>query len=130
LRRAIEDVGVRAHVVGARAYVGEEVEFAKDVGVSFEKKAGVLTFDFVNSCRELYISVDVDYFDPSVAPGVANPEPGGASFDEFLRTLSSVVYKSGVVGLDVVEIAPPYDDGTTAVLGARIIVEIVGALER
>lgn len=71
----------------------------------------------------LYLSVDIDVVDPSAAPGVGNPEPAGptaAELMELLRVLAPLT----VVGMDLVEVAPPYDpSGRTAVLAATVIRE-------
>jgi agmatinase len=70
--------------------------------------------------RPVYVSVDVDVLDPSVAPGVSTPELLGWSYrmlHDALRALSRV----RVVGADVVEICPPYDpSGVTALIGAGL----------
>ena len=71
----------------------------------------------------------MDFFDPAVAPGVSNPEPGGYNFSDYLTVLQSL-YKTQLVGMDVVELSPPYDpSGVTAILAARAIVEAVAANE-
>jgi agmatinase len=78
----------------------------------------------LRDCESIYLSLDMDYFDPSVAPGVSNPEPGGKTFKDFLELLN-VLRRFRLVGADVVELSPPYDrDGVTAVLAARAVVEI------
>ena len=61
----------------------------------------------------------MDALDPSYAPGVGNPEPFGISdYDAFeiIRKISP-----RIIGMDVVEVSPPYDDGRTALLAAKII---------
>lgn len=69
----------------------------------------------------LYLSVDLDVVDPSAAPGVGNPEPAGPSAADLLGLLRELA-PLRVVGMDLVEVAPPYDpSGRTAVLAATII---------
>ncbi|MGH2452723.1 MAG: agmatinase [bacterium] len=69
----------------------------------------------------LYLSVDLDVVDPSAAPGVGNPEPAGPSAADLLGLLRGLA-PLRVVGMDLVEVAPPYDpSGRTAVLAATII---------
>ncbi len=80
--------------------------------------------------RPVHVSVDIDVVDPSDAPGTGNPEPEGiraADLLGFMRRLGDL----RVVGLDLVEVAPPYDpSGRTAVLAATLIRETLLALSR
>lgn len=80
--------------------------------------------------RPLYLSVDIDAFDPAVAPGTGNPEPLGLTVDDFVELLS-VLREARVVGSDVVEVSPPCDpSGRTAVLAAWLVREMVLAFVR
>ncbi len=76
-----------------------------------------------------YVSIDIDVFDPSVAPGTGVPEPGGLSFREVRAILESVAAAYDVVGFDVVEVNPLYDPaGVTAQLAARTAIDFLGAI--
>ncbi|HXV87080.1 MAG TPA: arginase family protein, partial [Gemmatimonadales bacterium] len=55
---------------------------------------------------EVYITVDVDYFDPALMPSTGTPEPGGGAWQPTLRLLERVFRERRVVGCDVVELAP------------------------
>lgn len=71
----------------------------------------------------LYISVDLDGFDPAFAPGVSHPEPGGLS----VRSVVDILHRidTVVVGADVVELNPSRDlNGVTAVLAAKLVKEL------
>ena len=71
----------------------------------------------------LYISIDLDGFDPAFAPGVAHHEPGGPSSREVLQVLHRV--PAGIVGADIVELNPSRDlNGVTATLAAKLIKEL------
>ncbi len=75
--------------------------------------------------RPLYLSVDIDVLDPSVAPGTGNPEPDGAGYHQLLAALRSL---SGhhIVGMDLVEVAPTWDPGgRTAVIAATLVREML-----
>jgi agmatinase len=73
----------------------------------------------------LYISIDMDALDPSCAPGVGNPEPGGLTYREIYSILQELSHFT-IVGADVVEISPPYDpSGITGVTGARIVRDLL-----
>lgn len=78
----------------------------------------------------LYLSVDIDVLDPSVAPGTGTPEPGGVSFRELLQALRTVVASASVVGLDIVEVCPPRDpSGITSLAAAKLLRELTVALQ-
>ncbi len=128
LRRLTEELELRVIVAGARAYVREEVEYAKKKGIKIITEPSLVS-ENISRCKDLYLSLDMDFFDPALAPGVSNPEPGGYSFNDYLTILQSL-YKVELAGMDVVELSPPYDpSGVTAVLAARAIVEAVAANE-
>jgi agmatinase len=71
----------------------------------------------------LYISIDLDGFDPAFAPGVSHHEPGGLSVRDVLNVLARV--RSPIVGADVVELNPARDvHGVTATLAAKLVKEL------
>lgn len=71
----------------------------------------------------LYISVDLDGIDPSAAPGVSHPEPGGLTVREVLEAIDRQC--AHVVGADVVELNPRHDiNGVTAIVAAKLVKEI------
>jgi len=57
----------------------------------------------------VYISIDIDVFDPCYAPGTGTPEPGGLSPKEMIQAINIICAKSRLIGIDVVEVAPNYD---------------------
>ncbi len=81
---------------------------------------------------KLYISVDVDVMDPAFAPGTGTPEPGGISSLELLRAIREIVLSKGMVAMDVVEVAPVYDQpgDITAQAAHRCIYEAISALAK
>jgi agmatinase len=77
----------------------------------------------------VYLSVDIDVVDPGMAPGTGTPEPGGILAREMLRAVRQIVGRVDLVGMDVVEVSPPYDQSeVTAMLAHRIVLEAIGAL--
>ncbi len=77
----------------------------------------------------LYVSIDLDGFDPSVAPGVAHLEPGGLSVRDVLHLL--VQQSAPLVGADIVELCPPRDPtGVTAILAAKLVRELAALYVR
>ncbi|MCP3822184.1 agmatinase [Streptomyces sp. A3M-1-3] len=76
----------------------------------------------------VYLSFDIDVVDPGYAPGTGTPEPGGMSPREALKAVRMVA-QEGLVGMDLVEISPPYDVAdTTSQLGARVIMDTLATL--
>lgn len=77
----------------------------------------------------IYLSVDVDVLDPAYAPGTGTPEPGGLSARELLRAVRNVVEEVDLVGMDVVEVSPPYDSADiTSEVAQRVVLEALSAL--
>ncbi len=75
----------------------------------------------------VFVSVDIDVVDPSAAPGTGTPEPGGLAARELLRTVRRLGRELEVVGADVVEVAPHYDQpmDITAALANRVVLELL-----
>ncbi len=77
----------------------------------------------------VYVTIDLDGLDPSIAPGVSHHEPGGLTVREVLDLIDGL--PAPVVGADVVELNPSRDVvGTTAAVGAKLVKELAGALAR
>ena len=78
--------------------------------------------------KAVFLSFDVDAIDPGFAPGTGTPEAGGLLPREAFRLLG-IVAREGLAGLEVVEVAPPYDVGdATSLLGVRVINDVLGTL--
>jgi agmatinase len=75
----------------------------------------------------LYITIDIDGFCPSIAPGTGTPSHGGFLYYEVLEILQTVARRHQVVGIDLVEVAPDYDhSGSTAILAAQVLLNLLG----
>ena len=84
-----------------------------------------------DECDGVFLSVDIDVCDPGHAPGTGTPEPGGLSARQLLDAVRRICYELPVVGIDVVEVAPPYDHADiTALLGNRVVLEALSAIAR
>ncbi|MCS7137169.1 MAG: agmatinase [Candidatus Caldarchaeum sp.] len=134
LRRLLErKPETKVVVVGVRGYDYEEERFAKDRNIIYIKATEVgdvsRTRRLLNESlknRSVYVSVDVDVLDPSHAPGVGNPEPCGLSVDQVIELIHHVGMSS-IVGFDVMEVNPVYDNGLTAAAASRILVELLAS---
>lgn len=75
----------------------------------------------------VYITLDIDAFCPSIAPGTGTPSHGGFLYYEVLELLQAVARKHPIVGMDLVEVAPDYDPaGVTAILAAQVLLNLLG----
>ncbi len=125
--------------IGTRAVCREELDYAKESGIEFFtanqiRDDGVAeTVEALDcalaDCEKIYLTIDLDVLDPAFAPAVQNPEPEGLDTSTLLDLLE-VVCDHRVVGFDLVEVAPHYDRGITAIQAAKIIFETLCYLER
>jgi agmatinase len=92
------------------------------------RKLGVEgTLDKIPAGKRYYVTIDIDGFCPSIAPGTGTPSHGGFLYYEALDLLKGLATRGDVVGMDLVEVAPDYDhSGTTAFLAARVILDFLG----
>jgi agmatinase len=85
----------------------------------------------LDDCDGVFLSVDIDVCDPGHAPGTGTPEPGGLSARELLDAVRRICLQLPVVGIDVVEVSPPYDHADiTAALANRVVLEALSAVAR
>ncbi|MHB1930737.1 MAG: agmatinase [Acidimicrobiales bacterium] len=145
MRRLIESGAVRGDrflQVGLRGYWPEPETLAWMAGQrmrSYEMTEVVsrgldacLTEAFAiatDDCDGVFLSVDVDVVDPGMAPGTGTPEPGGLTGRQLLDAVRRICMEVPVVGLDVVEVSPPYDHAeVTAYLANRVVLEALAGL--
>ena len=77
--------------------------------------------------RRYYITIDIDGFDPSIAPGTGTPSHGGFDYYEALELMDGLARRGTVVGIDLVEVAPDHDaTGNTSTLAAQVLLNIIG----
>ncbi|MEM5801396.1 MAG: agmatinase [Candidatus Aenigmatarchaeota archaeon] len=117
LRRAAEIIGEKnISLIGVRTGDEFEYDFSKKmlVNPSIEDLA-----KFVKGNR-IYLSIDMDVFDPAYAPGVGTPEPFGLVPAYVLPIIELIAKTSNIIGMDVVEVRP-LEDRKTEVLAARLI---------
>jgi agmatinase len=75
----------------------------------------------------IYITIDIDAFCPSIAPGTGTPSHGGFLYYDVLELLQHVARKHEIVGIDLVEVAPDYDPtGSTSILAAQVLMNLLG----
>ncbi|MFI0486855.1 agmatinase [Actinomadura sp. 9N215] len=84
-----------------------------------------------DDCDGVFLSVDIDVCDPGHAPGTGTPEPGGLTARQLLDAVRRVTYELPVVGIDIVEVSPPYDNADiTSALANRVVLEALSGIAR
>ena len=113
----MKEQGMRWHLMreieerGAEAVVDDAIEEALD------------------GADAVYLSVDIDVIDPGMAPGTGTPEPGGMLTRELLRAVRRIVGVVDLAGVDIVEVAPPFDHAeVTSAAAHRVAMEVLSAL--
>ncbi len=85
----------------------------------------------MDECDGVFLSVDIDVCDPGHAPGTGTPEPGGLTARELLDSVRRICLELPVVGVDIVEVCPPFDHADiTAALANRVVLEALSAIAR
>jgi agmatinase len=122
MRRVVDRLGKgRLFQMGIRSGTEEEFKLAKKIGslVSLDQNS---VRSMVRGLRKqpVYITLDLDLFDPGLLPGVGTPEPGGLTFQEFISLLKALSPLQ-VIGFDIVELTPDYDPTQVSSLTASVI---------
>jgi agmatinase len=85
----------------------------------------------LDDCDGVFLSVDIDVCDPGHAPGTGTPEPGGLTSRQLLDSVRRIAYELPVVGVDLVEVSPPYDHAdVTSFLANRVVLEVLSGIAR
>jgi agmatinase len=138
LRRALDVSGISPDsvvMVGGRDYDPEEVDFIRDHGVTLVGARDLVAnrdaaFNKIRAAvrgSDVHVSFDIDALDPAFAPGTEIPSAGGLTTRQALEVLHAVAEEARFVGLDLVELSPPFDNGNISTLAAlKIIFEFWG----
>ena len=133
-RRCLDYLNGKVASIGVRSISEEEFGDAKKVGfkiidsIEFSKMGWRKSVDDalkVLKANKIYLSVDVDVIDPSFAPGTGTPEYFGLNPWDVKNIIDYLAPK--LIGFDMVEVNPVYDNGNTSVLAARLIQEVIYA---
>ena len=111
---------------GMRSYEMTEIHH-RGLDAVLDESFATLT----DGCDGVFLSVDIDVVDPGMAPGTGTPEPGGMTSRELLESVRRICLELPVVGIDVVEVAPPFDSADiTAILANRVVLEALSAIAK
>ena len=75
---------------------------------------------------EVYVTFDIDAFDPSLVPGTGTPEPGGLGWYEVMDLLGAVAASRKIIGFDVVELSPLVEGHVSPVVAAKLVYKLIG----
>ena len=130
MRRTLDEVASIV-AVGVRALTSEEREVSRDNRVTtifaHEMRDAGWVERAVDALGEnVYITFDVDFFDPALVPATGAPEPGGGSWWDALDLLSMVFRERRVVGADVVELAPRVGQEASDFVAAKLVYKMIG----
>lgn len=133
--RRVHELGADLVQIGIRSSSKEEDEFVKSTyniqtfkNKDVHKHMDAIEYYLTNIDGPIYISIDMDVLDPSIAPNVGNPVPCGlfvSELEDIIRTLSH----KNIVGFDVVETASNRLGDSTAVVGAKLIYDFLTLIE-
>lgn len=121
----------RIYQFGIRSGDREEFQWAKEGHTHFNP----FNFDTLDSVisqlqgKNVYFTLDLDVLDPSIFPGTGTPEAGGVTFEQLRQAAEKVCSQCNVVGCDVNELSPAYDQsGVSTAVAGKIIREMLLAL--
>ena len=118
----IAQVGIRSMDCSEKeALEQSRIVFAKDINKSKDWTEKTLT----KLSDKVYITIDLDVFDPSIMPSTGTPEPGGLLWYDALRLLKAVFENKDVVGFDVVELCPDQSNKAPDFLAAKLIYKLL-----
>lgn len=134
MRRVLE-MGVPVVPVGVRSYCLEEHRFIRKQGiVPISARQTFEDPDWIQQAvdsltKKVYITIDMDGFDPAYAPGTGTPEPGGLDWFQVSDLLEAVAMERTIVAADVMEVIPLPGSVQTEFLAARVIYKLIAHVE-
>lgn len=130
--RRIHDLGVEAVAVGIRNYSAAEARFIRESEKLVLSPRDIRDMKnwidvVINSLSPtVYVTIDIDGFDPAYAPGTGTPEPGGLDWFQVTDLLARVSRKKRIVAADIVEVRPIPPNTVTEFLAARLAHRLMG----
>ncbi|MEI6596784.1 MAG: agmatinase [bacterium] len=135
----IVQVGIRSMDITEKPFIDKaRVFFAEDIyPVNQKNPISGLGINGVNNktawmdkaisklTNQVYITIDLDVFDPSILPSTGTPEPGGLGWYQVLEFLKKVIDKKEVVGFDIVELCPNKNEKSSDFLAAKLIYKLL-----
>lgn len=129
--KGLSQFGIRNVSSTAREGYEDARGFGSDIlSVRQIRKLGIeAVLDRLPENERFYVTIDIDGFDPSIAPGTGTPSHGGFMYYEILELLDGLCRRGNIVGIDLVEVAPDYDPtGSTSTLAAQLLLNFIGRM--
>jgi agmatinase len=132
--RRIADMGVPAVAVGIRNYSLDEAKFIRSAkkpvfSARTCRESKTWIADVVSKLTdEVYVTIDIDGFDPAFAPGTGTPEPGGLDWYQVTDLLAAVARKKTIVAADLNEVRPIPPNHVTEFLAAKLLYRLIGVV--
>jgi agmatinase len=134
--RRVHDLNVPAVGVGIRNISKPEARFVREhakpifTARTCRDSDGWITDVLAHLTDNVYITIDIDGFDPAFAPGTGTPEPGGLDWYQVVDLLDAVAAERRIVAADVVEVRPIPPSNVTEFLAARLAYRLIGLAAR
>ncbi|MDX1577137.1 MAG: arginase family protein, partial [Gemmatimonadota bacterium] len=130
MRRVLERTS-KIVAVGIRALTAEERMVIREHGITTVFAHEMRSEGWVERALEglgenVYVTFDLDFFDPSLLPATGTPEPGGGDWWDAMDLLGAVFRTRRVVGADVVELAPRRGEEASAFTAAKLVYKMIG----
>ncbi len=131
MRRVLED-GLPALPIGIRSLSGPEAALAREQGLpivwasTLDGLEGRFEELLARLPESVYLTFDIDYFDPALVPATGTPEPGGGAWWPTLRLLRRLFETKRVVAADVVELAPIGGQPASDFVAAKLVYKLIG----
>lgn len=126
--RRVGELGVKTVSVGIRnmnSEIGEYLKHGKKSNIYFAPKIPAIEKILSGLTKNVYITVDLDVFDPSIMPSVGTAEPGGLGWYDIVNLIEKIAKKRRVVGADVVELSPIAGFNAPDFLAAKLVYKII-----
>jgi agmatinase len=115
--------------VGIRSMAAEEVPYAEAERIFYAHdlyyNKQLYTCAINKLSENVYVTIDLDVFDPSIMPSTGTPEPGGPDYFELMHFLCEVAWSRKIVGFDVVELCPSDTNKSPNFIAAKVIYQLL-----
>jgi len=128
MRRVSEKVSVV--FVGTRTASKEETGFLNRTHIPYFRKPDIQKILKSIDTDKVYLSIDLDVFDPTLMPAVANPEPDGLLWHDLIKCLNEIAKEKIIIGVDIVELSPLPGIFMPDIISAKLLGKIITFLER
>lgn len=131
--RRIGELNLKTVSIGIRntnVEVEEYLKNKKNSNIFFAPKLPAIEKILAGLTKDVYLTLDLDVFDPSIMPSVGTPEPGGQTWEEIIFLIEKVANKKNIVGCDVVELAPIPGFSAPDFLAAKLVYKIINSISK